>query len=123
MSQITITKGKLIKEDKEVKIEYTQRLSSDVEAAVCTYDQKGTPRKEMRIAFDKLKPHVALLSEFVSLKGIKKIEDVSDESIEDLNVSGFSLSSGKSGEGVILTAQKTLSNGKKMGFNTPTTKS
>lgn len=119
MSEIIITKGKLLKGDK-VEIEYQQKHSSTAKPANCSYEQDETPRIELKKAFSNLAIHAALLGEFIPLKSIKKIDAPDPELVKDFNASGFTISASKKGdEGLILTAQKTLSSGRTLGFNTP----
>lgn len=119
MSQITITKGKLLKGDK-VEIEYQQKDSSDSKPANCSYEQDAPPRQKLKTAFSNLAVHAALLGEFISVSSIKDINKPDPEVTKDFNASGFTVINNKnSDEGVIITAQKTLKNGKSLGFNTP----
>lgn len=61
--------------------------------------------------------YMALVGEFVMPGKLKTIGDVEVPLLQEFHVSGFSIS--EKSEGVIITAQRTLSSGKTMGFNTP----
>jgi hypothetical protein len=117
---IEITKGKLLKGD-VVQIEYFKSDGAESKPAECSEKHTDPPRKELKDAFNSLAIHAALIGEFIPLTSVKDISHPDQEIIVDYNVSGFTIvASGDEDEGVILTAQKTLKNGKMLGFNTPT---
>lgn len=119
MSQITVIKAKLLKGDK-VEIEYLKRDKHDDAASECSEASSIPPRKEFAEAISKLTAHFILCCEFMPLKAIKDIKNPDPELLEKYHVSGFSISKpGTGDEGVILTGQKTLRSGKKVGINTP----
>lgn len=122
MSQITITKGKLLKGDK-IEIDYQQKNSADENPASLNFEQEGKPRPQLRTAFNKLRIHAALLSEFLPLTEVENTDEVAETIVQDFKVTGFTIVSHKktSAKGVIITASKLLNNGKNLGFNTPTT--
>ena len=116
MSEINITKGKLLKNS--VEVEYTSTLPGKKPKS-CSEESDNLPKQSLITAFDKLAIHAALCGEFIN--PVKNIDKADPELIKDFKVTGFSLSeSKKNGDGVILTGHKTLSSGKILGFNTPT---
>lgn len=118
---IEITKGKMLKGD-IISIEYLKK-DGDSKPAECSEKHSDPPRKEFKDAFGSLAIHAALLGEFIALTSVDVINDLDMEIVKDYNCSGFTVvASGEEDEGIILTAQKTLKNGKILGFNTPTTR-
>lgn len=118
---IEITKGKMLKGD-IITIEYLKK-DGDSKPAECSEKHSDPPRQQFKDAFNSLAIHAALLGEFIALTKIDDITEVDIELSKDYNCSGFTvIASGDDDEGVILTAQKTLKNGKILGFNTPTTR-
>ncbi len=119
MSQIIITKGKFLKGDK-VEIDYLKKDSMEDPATECEERSSIPPKDSFKAAFESLAIHAALYMEFLPLNKVKDINNVNLELIQDVNVSGFTIvAEGKDNEGVILTGQKTLVDGKKANFNTP----
>lgn len=119
---IEILKGKLLKGD-IVQIEYLKTDSPDSKPAEVSEKHTDPPRQKFKDAFDALCIHAALIGEFIPLTAISDIANIDAEVTTDYNVSGFTVvASGDHDEGVIITAQKTLKNGKSLGFNTPTTR-
>lgn len=118
---IEILKGKLLKGDRKnpdvVEIDYRKRESSEAKWAKVSEEHKDPPRKQFRQAFEALRIHAALIGEFIP--NLPSLDHDDPALTKDFTVSGFSLSGEGDKEGVILTAQKTLSTGKTMGFNTP----
>lgn len=119
MSQITITKSKLLKGDK-VEIDFTSQPSVNAKPEECTKKSENPPRASFQKALDSLAIHAALKGEFIPYKSVEDINKPNPELIKDFTVTGFSLSeSKKNGGGVILTGHKTLLAGGILGFNTP----
>jgi hypothetical protein len=106
MSQIEITKGKLLKDS--VEIEWTERNSLDEKPDECGKKSKSLPRQSLRDAVESLAVHAALRCELIpSVSDVKKVDP---EIVKDFVVTGFSLSeSKKTGEGVVLSGHKILS--------------
>lgn len=120
--KIIITKGKILKGDK-VEIEFTQQNSMDEEPAKGTYEHSAPPRKQLKSAMGALAIHACLLGEFIPLSSVGDISRPNPNLTKDFNVSGFTIhNTGTEKEGVTITAQKMLSNGKALGFNTPVTR-
>lgn len=119
MSKITIIKGKLLKGDK-VEIEFLKQDSADESPVECFEKSSAIPKPEFKKAFADLAIHAALICEFIPLSSVKKIQNPDPEIIKDFNVSSFKIVAHEAeDEGIILTGQKTLRSGKKVGFNTP----
>lgn len=124
MSKIIITKAKILKGDK-VEIDYNQINSQDATPAEISDKRKDKPHKDLRDAFNKLIIHAVLIAEFMPKSNViaedfenyKKLYEKYFPILKDYNVSGFSIVGDN--EGVIITAQRTLTSGKVMGFNTP----
>lgn len=120
MSQIIITKGKLLKGDK-IEIDYLKKEKQDDAAVECAEKSSIPPKESFKAAFDALAVHAALYMEFIPLTKVKDVNNPDADLMKNFNVSGFTIvAEGGDDEGVILTGQKTLKDGKKAGFNTPT---
>lgn len=114
----TITKGKLLKGD-VIKINYIKK-TEDGQTATCEEEyKKAAPLPSLRVALSNLSIHAAILAEFIAVKEVSDIAAPDHPELEKFSVSGFSIAGGEEMEGVILTGQKTLSNGKALIFNTP----
>lgn len=74
--------------------------------------------KDLKIAFEKLCIHFALMVGFVDFKSVKDIENPKVELFEDFKVTQYSIG-GTDEHGVTLTGYKTLGNGKAFNYNTP----
>lgn len=73
---------------------------------------------DLRAAFKKLHPHLALISEMISM-GFDSLEDYNDKLWEDYTVTGFSIGGSGDNEGVTLIGQKKLSTDKILNLTTP----
>lgn len=114
----TITKAKLLKGDK-VEIDFLKQAAG-AKAVECTEKTKNPPHKDFVDALAGLNIHAALIGEFVPLVNVPDIFHPDQLIIDKFHVSGISISlPDEDDEGIIITAQKTLNSGKKLGFNTP----
>lgn len=119
---ITITKGKLLKGDK-LEVEYLKKVDGENKPAQVSEKHKASPHPDLKNAFMALNIHAALIGEFVPLVQVSKIEEADESIAARFNTSGFTIIGiDDDDEGVILTAQKILNNGKNLTFNTPTTR-
>lgn len=119
----TITKVKLLSGDK-VEIDFIKE--PDPKAPVrrkpveASDKFKDPPHPDFVRALAGLDVHAALVGEFVPMINVPDIFHPDQAIIDKFHVSGVTIiGSGTDDEGVIITAQKTLSTGKKMNFNTP----
>jgi hypothetical protein len=121
MSKISITKGKLLKGDKVV-VEFEKRDSNNAKPTHCSEESFGKPHKDLTTAFNALALHAALLGEFVGTAMVPDIDNPNPELFRDFTVTGITISGGDEDKGVVISAYKTLKNGKTMHFNTPNTR-
>lgn len=82
---------------------------------------------DLQEKFNALIPHFALLTEQIGEFIMEKVvrennESEKEELVERFNVTGITISDSNGEEGVVLTGQKILKNGKVVNFNTPFTK-
>lgn len=116
MSQITISKGKILKGDK-IEITYTRQDSNIAKPVECNETHSDAPHPDLIAAFASLKVHAAIAGGFISSKLIKDANDPVHEDMNTISVSGFTIVGDD--EGVIITAQRHTVYGS-TGFNTPT---
>ncbi len=117
MSQITITKGRFLKNEK-IAIEYLKEDGSESKPAECNEMHSSLPHKDLKKAFQCLAIHAALIGEYVSHLSVKNINKPEPDLVKDFIVFGFSIVE----DGVILYARKTLKMGEAMNFTTPVIK-
>lgn len=117
MSQITITKGRFLKNDK-IAIEYLKEDGNESKPAECSEMHSSLTHKDLKKAFQCLAIHAALIGEYVSHLSVKNINKPDPDLVKDFIVFGFSIVE----DGVILYARKTLKMGEAMSFNTPVIK-
>lgn len=118
MSNLTITKGKLLKGDR-VEIQYLKNNGIESKPAECSEIHKSPPHIDLKKAFDSLIIHSCLVGEFIPLQAIKDINNPDPEQVKDFTVTGFTVVGEDLDEGVILSARKTLKSGKTLGYNCP----
>lgn len=117
MSKVKILKGKILK-GPEVSVEYTE-FKEDGHNDNCSFSRKVEPHPDLSAAFKSLAVHAALLGEFIPLASLANLDSVDKKLIEPFTVTGFSQTGGDDNPGVMLHAQRRLSTGKLLGFNTP----
>lgn len=117
MSNVKIQKGKILK-GPEISVEYTE-IKVDGHNANCTFSRKVEPHPDLAAAFKGLAIHAAFLGEFIPTKDVANLDSVDVKLIEPFTVTGFSNTGGEDNPGVMLYAQRRLSSGKRLGFNTP----
>ncbi len=114
MSQITITKGKLIRNDK-IEIEYQKNDGAESNPAECSEKHTSTAHKDLIKAFKCLAIHAALIGEYLSPAAVTNIDKPDTDLIKNFTVFGFEVDE----EGVTLSARKTLITGKGLNFTPP----
>ena len=114
MSKINITKAKVL--NKEIAISYYV-LNEEGKKIKYEVTDNSEPHKDLKDSMDSLSAHAAFIAEFIDaneFKSAKKSKGV----LEKYPVKGFSLS-GEDNDNIMINAQKQLSTGEMLGFNTP----
>lgn len=103
-----------------VEIKYTTR-KKDGTLKVVTENHESEPHPDLILSLANLRVHFGLLTGYLPLKAVKKIDSPAEDIVESFNVTGFSVKTGED-EGVVITGGKTLENGKYVPVNTPFTR-
>lgn len=120
MSELTVTKAKITGGDK-IEIHYRKKVEGEDRPVKVVEEHKSTPHPDLKSAFEKLDIHSALIGELIPMNSVPDIENPDESITGRFHVSGFTrVAVDEDNEGVILTAQKTLSTGEVLTFNTPT---
>ena len=90
MSNITITKGKVLKGDK-VYVEFLKREGTESEPAECQETHKVPPHPDLTTAVSALTVHAILIGEFQNAAKLQKLEDIKQETLETFQA-GFVVS-------------------------------
>lgn len=121
--KIIIKKAKI---DKEMFLNVTYHESiilisgtkrKDIGGSI-TRDGENAIHDDLKAAFKKLNPHLALIAEMIANPALDDLDMISDE-VKDFNVTGFSIGGNGDTEGVTLIGQRTLSTGKILNLTTP----
>lgn len=113
-----IKKIKIVKAG--VLVEFSERKSDGTIKKV-SEEHETTPHPDLFQSFANLRAHFAILTGYLPAKAIKKIETPAEDLVDTFTVHGLSIKTGDD-EGVVITGQKTLDNGKKVTVNTPFTR-
>lgn len=113
-----IKKIKILKD--VVSVTFTERKEDGTIKSV-TEDHETKPHPDLLQSLANLRAHFGLLTGYIPSKSIKKIETPAEDLVESFNVYALSVKTGDD-EGVVISGQKTLENGKKVTVNTPFTR-
>lgn len=92
------------------------KIESDGSTTESPETHKGrTAHADLKAAFTALRPHLALLCEYLSTQQIKDVENYSEEHVEKFVVRAVSMN----GEGYVISGHKIRKDGKAIQLNTP----
>ncbi|HYH13679.1 MAG TPA: hypothetical protein VD794_00570 [Flavisolibacter sp.] len=115
---MNISKVKLKGDQVEVTFTTQDQNKKDVQS---TQTHNSKPHPDLVQALQNLGIHAALITGFVSMKQVKKIETPGEELVQDFKISGISVKTGDD-SGVVITGTKTTPFKKAFNFNTPFTR-
>lgn len=120
MAEIKITKVKILK-DSAPELEY--KIEKGKDSVARNENHTAKPHEDFVNSLLGLKIHLAILTDYVKPKQVKKITEYDSELVEEFNVTGFSVK-GKSEEeeGVVITGYKITPSGQIVTLNTPFTR-
>jgi hypothetical protein len=112
---IDFKKVKLVKKE-TVEVSYS-KTEEDGSITEVSESHKTVVHPDLKNAMQKLAPHLACLTEYVTVTKIKNKEEV-----ENFFVTGYSIGGDEDDLGIVITGQRTLKNGKTITLNTPFTR-
>lgn len=113
---VTITSVKINKKDE--LIIGISKIESDGSTTKYPEEHKGrTAHPNLKFAFDSLRPHLALLCDYISTQQLKDIKHYSPQQVSNFVVRGISMN----GEGYVISGHKIRKDKKTVGLNTPYT--
>lgn len=118
MAKMFVTSGKILA-NKIIVLYIKHDENDNDEISVIKEESASVPHSTLKKALQALAPHAAILSEFLHQDSIEDIKKPSEKIATEFHINGFAISGGELMKGVVITAQKKLSNGKVFGFNTP----
>lgn len=113
-----IRRFKILKDS--IEVEYQEQKPDGTPKKV-KEEHQTKPHADLLQSYENLRVHFALLTGYIGIKQVKKIETPPEELIESFSVHSISVKSGDD-PGVVITGQKTLEDGKKVTVNTPFTR-
>ncbi len=114
----TIEKAKLKKGADSIDFSFI-KLDEDGTRKAGSENVTAPIHTDLKLAFESLAIHLAVMVYFVKPGQIKDIANVKPDLFEGFNVTSFSLGGDDGKEGVTLSGTRILSNGKAFNFNTP----
>jgi hypothetical protein len=119
-SLLNISKVKIVK-GQFLEISYS-KLEKDATSAAISEKHESPVHADFRTSLRALAIHLALRCDYITAQQVKSIDKYDQGLAEKFHVSGISIGSGKSGDGVVLTGHKITKSGEAIILNTPFTR-